>query len=94
MVLRGLDSPGPLLPLLAVAVVHLDAHLAPHAAPVDVEHVAVGLTDRLLHQVTVTDVDLLLQSFRFPDILWTQTINVNYKIFTYRVSQKKGVKEN
>ena len=62
-----------------MTVVHLDAHLVPHAAPVDVEHVAVGLADGLLHQVTVAHVDLLLQSLGLPDILWAQTLKVNIK---------------
>ena len=52
-----------------MAVIHLDADLAAHTVPVDVEHVAVGLTDGLLHQVTVAHVDLLLQPLGLPNIL-------------------------
>ena len=61
--------PGPVLRVLVVTVIHLDADLAAHTVPVDVEHVAVGLTDGLLHQVTVAHVDLLLQPLGLPDIL-------------------------
>ena len=57
-----------------MTVIHLDADLATHAVPVDVEHVAVGLTDRLLHQVAVADVDLLLQPLGLPNILCSQTL--------------------
>ena len=81
MVLRRLDSSAPVLGLRAVAVIHLDADLAPPTAPVDVEHVAVSLTDGFLHQVSVSDVDLLLQSLGLPDILWAQTLKVNIKRF-------------
>ena len=79
MVLGRLNTAAPVLRVRAVTVVHLDAHLVPHAAPVDVEHVAVSLTDGFLHQVSVSDVDLLLQSLGLPDILWAQTLKVNIK---------------
>ena len=62
-----------------MAVIHLDADFAADTVPVDVEHVAVGLADGLLHQVTVAHVDLLLQSLGLPDILWAQTLKVNIK---------------
>ena len=56
-----------------MTVIHLDADLVAHTVPVDVEHVTVGLTDRLLHEVTVAHVYLLLQPLGLPNILWTQT---------------------
>ena len=63
-----------------MTVIHLDTDFAAHTVPVDVEHVAVGLTDRLLHKVTVADVYLLLQSLGLPNVLWTQTsISTNRK---------------
>ena len=61
MVLGRLEAAGEVPGLLGVAVVYLDADppVGAHAGSVDVEHVGVGLSDRLLHQVTVADVDLL-----------------------------------
>ena len=67
-----------------MAVIHLDADLAAHTVPVDVEHVAVGLTDGLPHQVTVAHVDLLLQPLGLPNILWAQT--------SISTSRKKKIK--
>ena len=57
-----------------MTVIHLDADLAAHTVPVDVEHVAVRLADRLLHQVAVAHVDLLLQPLGLPNILCSQTL--------------------
>ena len=76
----GINIPGPVRSLLVVTVIHLDADFAADTVPVDVEHVAVGLADGLLHQVAVAHVDLLLQSLGLPDILCSQTsISTNRK---------------
>ena len=44
-----------------MTVINLDADLpvGPDAGPVDVEHIGVGLGDRLLHQVPMPNIDLL-----------------------------------
>ena len=56
-----------------MTVVNLDADpaISSDTRPVDVEHVGVGLSDRLLDQVPVLHIDLLFQSLGFPNILYT-----------------------
>ena len=60
-----------------MTVIDLDADLSIglYAGPVDVEHVGVGLSDRLLDQVPVLHIDLLFQSLGFPNILCDRAIN-------------------
>ena len=67
-----------------MTVIHLDTDFTAHTVPVDVEHVTVGLTDRLLHEVTVAYVYLLLQPLGLPNILWAQT--------SISTSRKKKIK--